>query len=33
MKYIIYEYEEGMKKLFEKYPNLKIYFDSLRHRF
>ena len=28
MKYIIYEYEEGMKKLFEKYPNLKIYFDS-----
>lgn len=29
MKYIIYEYEEGMKKLFEKYPNLKIYFDSL----
>ena len=23
MKYVIYEYEEGIKQLFEKYPNLK----------
>ena len=29
MKYVIYEYEEGIKQLFEKYPNLKQYFDNL----
>ena len=29
MKYIIYEYGEGMKDMFEKYPHLKIYFDNL----
>ena len=29
MKYIIYEYATGMEKLFEQYPHLKDYFDSL----
>ena len=29
MKYVIYEYEEGIKQLFEKYPDLKQYFDNL----
>ena len=29
VKYIIYEYAAGMEKLFEQYPHLKGYFDSL----
>ena len=32
MKYVIYEYEEGIKQLFEKYPNLKSkLYPNMRH--